>query len=55
MQNKNKSGFEPGKPEAVELGQWRQVLLSRLLFDRAIWDTEAWIQRQPEAQRRKEG
>ncbi len=29
MQNKNKSGFEPGKPEAVELGQWRQKLASR--------------------------
>lgn len=39
----------------VAPGQWRQVLLTRLLFDRDIWDKEAWIQRQPEAQRRKEG
>jgi glycerol-3-phosphate acyltransferase PlsY len=31
----------------VAAGQWRQVLLTRLLFDRDIWDKEAWIQRQP--------
>jgi len=38
----------------VAPGQWRQVLLTRLLFDRDIWDKEAWIQRQPEAQGRRE-
>jgi glycerol-3-phosphate acyltransferase PlsY len=39
----------------VAPGQWRQVLLTRLLFDRDIWDKEAWIQRQPKAQGRREG
>ncbi len=28
-QAKNKSNFEPGKPDNVELGRWRQKLASR--------------------------
>jgi len=39
----------------VAAGQWRQVLLTRLLFDRDIWDKEAWIQRQPEAREERRG
>jgi glycerol-3-phosphate acyltransferase PlsY len=39
----------------VAPGQWRQVLLTRLLFDRDIWDKEAWIQRQPEAREERRG
>ncbi len=29
MENEKKTNFEPGKPEDVTLGQWRQKLASR--------------------------